>query len=53
MEWIAPTGKDTATDTLERQLWDAADQFCANSGIMSQCPSIQMSIHEGTVPNAA
>ena len=31
MEWIAPTEKDTATDTLERQLWDAADQFRANS----------------------
>ena len=36
MEWIAPTEKDTATDTLERQLWDAADQFRANSGLKSQ-----------------
>jgi type I restriction enzyme M protein len=25
MIWIAPSGKDTATATLERRLWDAAD----------------------------
>ncbi len=33
MEWIAPSGKDSATDTLEKRLWDAADQFRANSGL--------------------
>ena len=32
MIWIAPSEKDTATDTLEKRLWDAADQFRANSG---------------------
>jgi type I restriction enzyme M protein len=32
---IAPTEKDTATDTLERRLWGAADQLRANSGLMS------------------
>ncbi len=32
MEWVAPTEKDAATDTLEKRLWDAADQFRANSG---------------------
>ncbi len=33
MQWIAPTEKDTATSTLEKSLWDAADQFRANSGL--------------------
>jgi type I restriction enzyme M protein len=36
MRWIAPAEKDTATSTLERNLWDAADQFRANSGLKSQ-----------------
>ena len=25
MQWIAPSEKDTATETLEKRLWDAAD----------------------------
>jgi len=33
MQWIAPSEKDIATDTLEKRLWDAADQFRANSGL--------------------
>ncbi len=33
MHWIAPSGKDSATDTLEKRLWDAADQFRANRGL--------------------
>ncbi|GAB5604857.1 N-6 DNA methylase [Sideroxyarcus sp. TK5] len=33
MHWIAPTERDTATDTIEKRLWDAADQFRANSGL--------------------
>src|SRR5207244_11222056 len=33
MQWIAPSEKDAATDTLEKRLWDAADQFRANSGL--------------------
>jgi type I restriction enzyme M protein len=36
MQWIAPAEKDTATVTLEKRLWDAADQFRANSGLKSQ-----------------
>jgi type I restriction enzyme M protein len=36
MHWIAPTEKDTATATLEKNLWDAADQFRANSGLKAQ-----------------
>ena len=36
MHWIAPSEKDTATDTLEKRLWDAADQFRANSGLKAQ-----------------
>ena len=36
MQWIAPSEKDTATDTLEKRLCEAADQFRANSGLKSQ-----------------
>jgi type I restriction-modification system DNA methylase subunit len=36
MIWITPSEKDTATDTLEKRLWDAADQFRANSGLKPQ-----------------
>ncbi|HNU11626.1 MAG TPA: class I SAM-dependent DNA methyltransferase [Rubrivivax sp.] len=36
MHWIAPTEKDAATASLERRLWDAADQFRANSGLKAQ-----------------
>lgn len=33
MRWIAPTSKDTATATLEKRLWEAADQLRATSGL--------------------
>ncbi len=36
MHWIAPSEKDTATATLEKRLWDTADQFRANSGLKAQ-----------------
>jgi type I restriction enzyme M protein len=36
MHWIAATEKDTNTVTLEKRLWDAADQFRANSGLKAQ-----------------
>ena len=36
MIWIAPSEKDTANAALEKRLWDAADQFRANSGLKSQ-----------------
>lgn len=36
MRWIAPSEKDTAAATLEKRLWDAADQFRANSGLKAQ-----------------
>jgi type I restriction enzyme M protein len=36
MLWIAPSEKDTATASLEKRLWDAADQFRANSGLKAQ-----------------
>ena len=32
MLWVAHSEKDTATDALEKRLWDAADQLWANSG---------------------
>ncbi|MEK6795719.1 MAG: class I SAM-dependent DNA methyltransferase [Spirochaetota bacterium] len=35
MQWIAPTEKDTASDALEKRLWDTADQLRANSGLKS------------------
>ena len=36
MIWIAPSEKDTDNAALEKRLWDAADQFRANSGLKSQ-----------------
>jgi type I restriction enzyme M protein len=36
MQWVAPTEKDTGSSLLEKRLWDAADQFRANSGLKSQ-----------------
>jgi len=36
MHWIAPSEKDATNGTLEKRLWDAADQFRANSGLKSQ-----------------
>lgn len=36
MRWIATPEKDTDTVTLEKRLWDAADQFRANSGLKAQ-----------------
>lgn len=35
MRWVAPTEKDTASETLEKRLWDTADQLRANSGLTS------------------
>jgi type I restriction enzyme M protein len=35
MQWIAPSEKDTANQTLEKRLWEAADQLRANSGLTS------------------
>src|SRR5436190_410759 len=35
MQWIAPSERDAATDTLEKRLWAAADQLRANSGLTS------------------
>jgi type I restriction enzyme M protein len=35
MLWVAPSERDTATDTLEKRLWEAADQLRANSGLTS------------------
>jgi type I restriction enzyme M protein len=31
MIWIAPSEKDTDNAALEKRLWNAADQFRANS----------------------
>ncbi len=36
MRWIAPSEKDAATTSLEKRLWDAADQLRANSGLKPQ-----------------
>ena len=33
MQWIAPSEKDSANSTLEKRLWEAADQLRANSGL--------------------
>jgi hypothetical protein len=36
MHWIARSDKDSVGITLEKRLWDAANQFRANSGLKSQ-----------------
>jgi len=36
MQWIEPADKDSTRATLEKKLWDAADQFRANSGLKAQ-----------------
>lgn len=36
MRWIAPTGNDNATATLDKRVLDAADQFRANSWLKPQ-----------------
>jgi type I restriction enzyme M protein len=35
MHWVAASEKDTANGTLEKRLWEAADQLRANSGLTS------------------
>jgi len=41
MKWISPNEKDTAGANLEKRLWDAADQFRANSGLRSHADLAQ------------
>jgi hypothetical protein len=36
MQWTAPSEKDDAAESLERNLRDSAEQFRANSGLRSQ-----------------
>ncbi len=36
MSWIAQSEQDTATDTLEERLWDAAHQSRARASLMPQ-----------------
>ncbi len=36
MRWIAPSEKDSNNAQLEKRLWDAADDFRANSGLKPQ-----------------
>ena len=36
MRWVATSQKNADTVTLEKRLWDAADQLRANSGLKAQ-----------------
>ncbi len=36
MHWTAPAEKNSASTSLEKRLWDAADQLRANSGLKAQ-----------------
>lgn len=36
MLWIAPSERDAVSTSLEKRLWDAADQFRAYSGLKRQ-----------------
>ena len=53
MHWIAPSEKDTATDTLEKRLWDSADQFRANSGLKQNLSLVFASKMEFALPPRA
>lgn len=33
MIWVAPTEKDSVTETLGKRLWDSTDRFRANLGL--------------------
>ncbi len=35
MQWIAPAERDSASQLMEKRLWEAADQLRANSGLTS------------------
>ena len=35
MQWVAPSERDTDSQTLEKRLWAAADELRANSGLTS------------------
>ena len=48
-----PIGKDTATDTLEKRLWDSADQLRANSGLKAQEYSGRHRLRAGLRNNSA
>ena len=53
MQWIAPAEKDSATTTLEKRLWDAVDQFRANSELTAHMgiDAAQESARNATVPS--
>jgi hypothetical protein len=53
MTWIAPTEKDTASATPEKRLWDAAQQFRANSGLKSQGYSASLPALEGDLRHSS
>src|SRR5262245_48094271 len=36
MHWVAPSEKDSSNGSLEKRLWESADQFRANSGLKPQ-----------------
>ncbi|OIQ65698.1 hypothetical protein GALL_527400 [mine drainage metagenome] len=42
MQWIAPSEKDNATTSLEKRMWDAADQFRANSSLKAQTLNVEL-----------
>jgi hypothetical protein len=44
MLWVARSEKDTATDTFERRLWDAADRLRADSSLTSSQFLLQSSV---------
>lgn len=41
MHWIAPLENDTNNAALEKLLWDTADQFRANSGLVFQIRNLR------------
>jgi transposase len=47
MKWIAPSEKDAATNTLEKRLWEAADQLRANANAMELLGPTRPDPHKG------
>ncbi len=53
MIWIVPSEKDTDNASLEKRLWDAADQFRAKDGCLSIPPYVAPTAANGTSGNDA
>jgi hypothetical protein len=49
MDWIAPSERDAATDTLQRRLWAAADQLRCFYFVLANPPFNVNTVDKGAV----